>query len=91
MAEVQKPGAAHRLALEGRERLSASGIRRVDFFSGELVTAQTDLGQLHIKGEGLHIEALDAERGDLLVTGKVAGVSYSDEAQALSWLARLFR
>ncbi len=91
MAEGQKPGGGHRLTLEGRGKLTATGIRRVDFFSDEQVAAQTDLGQLNIRGEGLHIEALSADTGDMLVTGKVAAVSYSEGGQALSLLGRLFR
>ena len=75
----------------GGGKLTATGIRRVDFFSDEQVAAQTDLGQLNIKGEGLHIEALSADTGDMLVTGKVAAVSYSEGGQALSLLGRLFR
>ena len=91
LAEGQKPGGGHRLTLEGRGKLTATGIRRVDFFSDEQVAAQTDLGQLNIRGEGLHIEALSADTGDMLVTGKVAAVSYSEGGQALSLLGRLFR
>ena len=39
----------HDLSIMGREKLTATGIKRVDFFSDELITAQTDLGQLNIK------------------------------------------
>lgn len=89
MAEQQAK--RHELALNGRERLTATGIRRGDFFSDELITAQTDLGQLNIKGEALHIESLNSETGDMLVKGKVGAVSYTESSPALSFFGRLFK
>ena len=44
-------------------RLVAAGVERVDFFSDELITAQTSDGRMHIKGEGLYIENLNAGNG----------------------------
>ena len=81
----------HDLSIMGRDRLTATGIKRVDFFSDELITAQTDLGQLNIKGEALHIENLSADTGDMLVRGKVGAVSYTESAPALSFFGRLFK
>ncbi len=91
MAENQTPLKKHRLTVEGRERLTATGIRRVDFFSDELITAQTELGQLNIKGEALHIETLNSETGDMLVSGKVTALSYTESGTALSFFGRLFK
>ncbi len=91
MAETQKPLKRHTLTVDGRERLTATGIRRVDFFSDELITAQTDLGQLNIKGEALHIETLNSETGDMLVNGKVAALSYTESSPALSFFGRIFK
>lgn len=89
MAEQQLK--KHSLSLEHRERLTATGIKQVDFFSDELITAQTDLGQLNIKGEGLHIESLNSDTGDMLVKGKVGAVSYTESSPALSFFGRLFK
>ncbi len=91
MAEIQKTLKKHTLTVDGREKLTATGIRRVDFFSDELITAQTELGQLNIKGEALHIETLNSETGDMLVTGKVAALSYTESGPALSFFGRLFK
>lgn len=81
----------HNLTLDSRQQLTATGIRRVDFFSDELITAQTDLGQLNIKGEELHIESLNSDTGDMLVKGKVGAVSYTESSPALSFFGRLFK
>lgn len=81
----------HSLTLNDRERMTATGIQRVDFFSEELITAQTDLGQLNIKGEALHIESLNSDTGDMLVKGKVGAVSYTESGPNLSFFGRLFK
>ena len=81
----------HDLSIISRDRLTATGIRRVDFFSDELITAQTDLGQLNIKGEGLHIEILNSDTGDMLVKGRVGAVSYTESSPAMSFFGRLFK
>ena len=81
----------HSLTLNDRERMTANGIQRVDFFSDELITAQTDLGQLNIKGEALHIESLNSDTGDMLVKGKVGAVSYTESGPNLSFFGRLFK
>ena len=91
MAEGQKQQRRHSLQLEDRGVLRATGVSRVDFFSEELITVQTDLGQLHVKGEGLHMESLDSQSGDLLVHGKVVAVSYTENGPALSLFGRLFK
>ncbi len=81
----------HDLSIISRDRLTATGIRRVDFFSDELITAQTDMGQLNIKGEGLHIESLNSDTGDMLVKGRVGAVSYTESSPAMSFFGRLFK
>ncbi|WP_099204473.1 YabP/YqfC family sporulation protein [Scatolibacter rhodanostii] len=91
MAETQRAPKNHVLTIHNREKLMATGIVRVDFFSDELITAQTDIGQLNIKGKSLHIETLSAETGDMLVTGKTEAVSYTDNGPALSFFGRLFK
>ncbi len=74
---AEQPAKKHSLVIDNRERLTATGIKRVDFFSDELITAQTDQGQLNIKGEALHIESLNSDTGDMPVTGRVGAVSYT--------------
>ena len=42
----------HTLEIENRARLVATGVKRVDFFSGELITAQTAGGPDAHQGRG---------------------------------------
>ena len=91
MADLQQSMKKHTLHIDAREHMTATGIRRVDFFSDELITAQTDMGQLNIKGQALHIDSLNADTGDMRVVGKVAAVSYTERSPALSFFGRLFK
>ena len=84
-------GKSHSLHIENRTRLTASGVERVDFFSETLITAQTADGRLHIKGEGLYIENMSAETGELLVKGRVLALSYTDGARPAGVLKRLLK
>ena len=72
-------------------RITASGVTRVDFFSETLITVQTADGRLHIKGEGLYIENMSAETGELLVKGRVLALSYTDGVRPTGVLKRLLK
>lgn len=79
--------------LENRKLLSVSGVKDVDSFDESLVILLTELGQLTVKGNGLHISKLNVETGELCVDGEIAAVFYSDDAprKASGWFSRMFR
>ena len=81
----------HTVKIENRERLTASGVERVDFLSGELITAHTSAGRLNIKGDGLYVENLNADTGELLVKGHVIAMSYTDGVQPMGFFKRLLK
>ncbi len=89
MAETQRPARKHTLTLWDRQRLTATGITRVDGMTEESIIARTDRGTLHIRGEGLHMETLSGETGDLLVVGTITAVGYDDTEKPGSFLRRL--
>ena len=81
----------HYIQIDNREKLIAGGVDRVDFFSAELITAHTADGRLNIKGEGLYIENLNAETGELLVKGRVIALSYTDGMRPATLIGRIFK
>ncbi len=91
MAQQTSNGRKHTLEIDNRVRLVATGVERVDYFSEDLITAQTSDGRMHIKGEGLYIENLNAETGELLVKGRVIALSYADGVKPTSVLGRIFK
>ena len=53
----------HSIIMENRKLLTATGVSDVDSFDEQSVTAYTDLGELSIRGNGLHISKLNVETG----------------------------
>ena len=68
----------HLLTLSERNVLTVSGVRDVDSFDESTVVAYTDLGELTVKGNGLHIDRLTIETGDMTVAGTVESLVYTD-------------
>ena len=82
-----RPSLNHHIILEEREQLVVSGVEEVESFD-EITTAQ---GALEIQGEGLHIEKLSLDGGDLKVEGRVNALLYGEENRTGGGLfARLF-
>ena len=81
----------HHLILEDRERLSVSGVEDVESFDETMVVMVTSQGVLVVRGEGLHIEKLSLDGGDLKVEGRVESLTYeADRRGRGGLLSRLF-
>ena len=63
------PAAAHRVELDGRERLIVSGVDDVDRFDENEIVMTTSAGTLIVTGESLHIGKLSLDGGELHVDG----------------------
>ena len=81
----------HTVILEGREKLTISGVVDVQSFDEEQVLLETVRGMLVVRGQGLHVERLQLEAGELIVEGEVGLVEYDDSVQPRGGLLkRLF-
>ena len=87
--KAQVPARLHSLTLEGRERLSLSGVEDVSGFDENQIVLTTAQGELSIRGQELHIERIDLELGKLEVRGHVQELSYEEPPRG-GWLKRLF-
>ena len=90
MADEKRNDMPHNIIVEGRERLSVSGVLDVENFDENAVNLSTTRGILGIRGEGLHIEKLSLETGELSVGGRICGLNYSEQAENGGFFARLF-
>lgn len=82
----------HSLILEDRKQLTLSGVKDVAGFDEKTITLLTELGELSIKGSGLHIGSFDRESGELNVDGTVDSLVYSETRQTEGgFFSRLFR
>ena len=91
----QKKTTGHSLTLCDREKLTLTGVTDVDAFNEEEITVITDFGELTVRGELLHVEALDLECGSMQITGKVTALLYTQHREggglfgrSVPWLRR---
>lgn len=68
----------HHILLESRNNLTISGVEEVESFDDSSITMHTNQGTLVVQGEGLHIEKLSLDGGDLKVEGQVDSLSYEN-------------
>ena len=65
------------LSLEDRKKLTLSGVLEVVNFDDEKISLNTILGNLAIKGEGLKMNKLDVQNGDVIIMGYISSMIYS--------------
>ena len=86
---VQMP---HHLIVEDRRALTVSGVSDIDSFDDMSVVIFTDFGELTVKGEGLHINKLNIETGELTLSGQINSMEYSEtQVKAGGFFGRLFK
>ena len=85
--------AAHHIILEEREQLAVSGVEEVESFDENTIVMYTSRGTLIVRGDGLHIEKLSLDGGDLKVEGDIDSLTYEDSGRERGggFLSRLFR
>lgn len=82
----------HVVSLSERRALSVSGVQDVDSFDEMTVVVYTELGELTVKGTGLHINRLNIETGDLTLEGMIESLTYTDvHDRAGGFFGKLFR
>lgn len=69
----------HNITLEGRERLHISGVLDVGSFNDNDVIVSTQMGELVIKGEDLHISSLDINDGNVMIKGLIHSMVYESK------------
>lgn len=91
MNDYSASPAPHRLELEGRERLTVSGVEDVERFDETGIVMSTAVGTLVITGEDLHIGKLSLDGGELHVDGRIDSMTYEDQLPGRGgFLSRLF-
>ncbi len=85
----KKAPRAHEVNLTGRARLTLTGVDDVSGFDDNAVVLTTSMGELTVRGSGLHIERIDLDAGQLELRGSVQELSYEEESSAPSLWSRL--
>ena len=80
MSEGEKKQAAHEFTVRGRKTMQICGVSEVISFDENSVVAGTSCGEMTIEGAGLHIGALDIDRGFLSLDGDISGIFYLEDS-----------
>ena len=87
-----KTSMPHHLILEDRRALTVSGVLDVDSFDEMTVIIYTDIGELTVKGQSLHINRLNIETGELTMEGQIQSMTYTDvQSRSGGFFGRLFK
>ena len=78
----------HSVILEGREKLTISGVTDVHSFDEEQVLLETVRGMLVVRGQGLHVDGLQVDAGELFFHGEMGLLEYVDSVQPRDSLFR---
>ena len=78
MLEEKRYIGKHKIVMDKRQRLSVTGLIDVISFDEESIITDTDLGILVIRGQLLHINALNLEKGELDIDGEIESLNYED-------------
>lgn len=82
------------LTLENRKRLILSGVVEVISFNEDQIMLNTLLGSLTVKGEGLKMNKLDVQNGEVIIIGTVNSCVYTGaeiKRDKESIIAKLFK
>ena len=77
--------------MENREKLLIQGVEQVESFDENCVQLDTTLGDLVIRGRGLHIDRIDDVNKEVSVTGEIVAMLYDETRFKGGFLARLMR
>lgn len=83
----------HNVIMEGRSKVSISGVTDVDCFDENTILIYTIMGELTIKGKHLQVNDVSVETGEMSLQGDVWSIAYGDKDKRnpLSWIAKIFR
>lgn len=82
----------HTINIDNREKFEASGVTDILSFDEETIVAQTEKGILIIRGDNLHIQSLNLDKGSLVADGTVSSLAYDNEKEPKgSMWSRLFK
>ncbi|MDE5741500.1 MAG: sporulation protein YabP [Oscillospiraceae bacterium] len=93
MNEVNNKNSIHNIILEGRKKLSLSGVTDVDSFDENTVLLYTCMGEMTVRGTDLHVNGLSVESGEMNIEGEIKSIVYGDpdRRSPLSLFGKLFR
>lgn len=75
---TEEKGLPHKLTLDGRKKLTVTGVTEVVSFDEAAVIARTELGTLVVQGKDLQLKTLLPEGGQVAVEGVISALAYEE-------------
>lgn len=81
----------HNLIMNNCEKMSLTGVFDVESFDDKCVICYTDFGKLFVRGNGLRVDNMNVDSGDMEITGRVYSLAYVDEKPHKTIFSKLFK
>ncbi len=95
MEDAHRQKKSQKVSLEDRNRMGLTGINSVIAFDENKVILESEFGNIVIKGNGLHVNHLSVEQGELEIHGRVDSFVYTQDhsyaGKKSSFLGRLLQ
>lgn len=78
----------HSLTLDGRKRLTMTGVTEVVGFDDETVILRTGAGNLLVQGRDLKLKNLSPEGGQVALEGLITALSYEQPRERTGFFRR---
>lgn len=83
------------IILENRNKLHLSGVLDVLNFDEEMVTVETELGVLIVKGSDLRLNKFNLDNSELSIDGEITSLTYDDKSnpskKGEGFMSRIFK
>lgn len=77
--------------MENRSSLNFTGIEDCKSFDENAIVLSTEMGELTIKGENLKIESFNNESKEMVLSGKVFALIYTNENTRTGFFSKIFK
>lgn len=91
--EEKKKVCMQNIFLENRNKLNVTGVLDVLNFDEQMITMETELGVLIVKGSDLKLNKYNLDDTELLIEGEINSLNYDDKVNHKneSLLAKIFK
>ena len=72
----------HNVILEGRKKISVSGVGDMECFDDGKVVVYTSMGIMEIRGKNFHMNKLSLDTEEIVVEGDIDSIIYEDSKES---------
>ena len=80
----------HGVLIRARSHLEITDVTDVISFDEDSVNLETEMGEMLIDGESLHVGTLDTQKGVVVIDGRINGLYYRTEQPRKKGIGRFF-